>query len=61
MLACWAPPRCTEVPDGHTALRCFQDSFTPTVDVAIIDLALPGMDGLELIRTPGGDEMPRAA
>jgi EAL domain-containing protein (putative c-di-GMP-specific phosphodiesterase class I)/CheY-like chemotaxis protein len=41
----------TEVPDGHTALRCFQDSFTPTVDVAIIDLALPGMDGLELIRT----------
>jgi EAL domain-containing protein (putative c-di-GMP-specific phosphodiesterase class I) len=41
----------TEVPDGHTALRCFQDSFTPTVNVAIIDLALPGMDGLELIRT----------
>jgi EAL domain-containing protein (putative c-di-GMP-specific phosphodiesterase class I)/CheY-like chemotaxis protein len=40
----------TEVPDGHTALRCFQDSFTPTVDVAVIDLALPGMDGLELIR-----------
>ncbi len=40
----------TEVPDGHTALRCFQDSFTPTVNVAIIDLALPGMDGLELIR-----------
>jgi EAL domain-containing protein (putative c-di-GMP-specific phosphodiesterase class I)/CheY-like chemotaxis protein len=41
----------TEVPDGHTALRCFQDTFTPTVNVAIIDLALPGMDGLELIRT----------
>lgn len=40
----------TEIPDGHTALRCFQDSFTPTVNVAIIDLALPGMDGLELIR-----------
>ncbi len=40
----------TEVPDGHTALRCFQDSFTPTVNVAIIDLGLPGMDGLELIR-----------
>ncbi|WLI91442.1 EAL domain-containing response regulator [Massilia sp. R2A-15] len=44
----------TEVPDGHTALRCFQDSFTPTVDVAIIDIALPGMDGLELIRTLAG-------
>jgi EAL domain-containing protein (putative c-di-GMP-specific phosphodiesterase class I)/CheY-like chemotaxis protein len=40
----------TEVADGHTALRCFQDSFTPTVDVALVDLALPGMDGLELIR-----------
>lgn len=40
----------TQVPDGHTALRCFQDSFTPAVKVAIIDLALPGMDGLELIR-----------
>ena len=40
----------TEIPDGHTALRCFQDSFTPTVNVAIIDLDLPGMDGLELIR-----------
>ena len=44
----------TEVPDGHTALRCFQDSFTPTVNVAIIDIALPGMDGLELIRTLAG-------
>jgi len=41
----------TEVPDGHTALRCFQNTITPTVNVAIIDLALPGMDGLELIRT----------
>ncbi len=41
----------TEVPDGHTALRCFQDTFTPTVNVAIIDIALPGMDGLELIRS----------
>ncbi|MES2130235.1 MAG: EAL domain-containing response regulator [Pseudomonadota bacterium] len=40
----------TEVPDGHTALRCFQDTFTPTVNIAIIDLDLPGMDGLELIR-----------
>jgi EAL domain-containing protein (putative c-di-GMP-specific phosphodiesterase class I)/CheY-like chemotaxis protein len=41
----------TQVPDGHTALRCVQDTFSPALDVAIIDLALPGMDGLELIRT----------
>ena len=44
----------TEVPDGHSALRCFQDTYTRTIDVAIIDLALPGMDGLELIRTLAG-------
>ena len=41
----------TEAPDGHTALRCFKESFAPVVDVAVIDLALPGMDGLELMRT----------
>ena len=51
MLGSLGASQVTEVPDGHTALRCFQDSFTPTVNVAIIDLALPGMDGLELIRT----------
>ena len=41
----------TEVPDGHTALRCFQDSFAPAVNVAVIDIGLAGMDGLELIRS----------
>ena len=41
----------TQAPDGHTALRCFQNSFQPTIDIAVIDLALPGMDGLELIRS----------
>lgn len=40
-----------EVPDGHTALRCFQDTFTPAINIAIIDIALAGMDGLELIRS----------
>ena len=54
MLGSLGASQVTEVPDGHTALRCFQDSFTPTVNVAIIDLALPGMDGLELIRTLAG-------
>jgi EAL domain-containing protein (putative c-di-GMP-specific phosphodiesterase class I)/CheY-like chemotaxis protein len=42
--------RITDVPDGHMALRCFQNGFAPVVQVAVIDLALPGMDGLELIR-----------
>jgi len=43
--------RITEVPDGHTALRCFQATFTPPVNIAIVDIALPGVDGLELIRS----------
>jgi EAL domain-containing protein (putative c-di-GMP-specific phosphodiesterase class I)/ActR/RegA family two-component response regulator len=42
--------RVTDVPDGPMALRTLQASFTPKVDVAIIDLDLGGMDGLELLR-----------
>jgi EAL domain-containing protein (putative c-di-GMP-specific phosphodiesterase class I)/CheY-like chemotaxis protein len=45
--------RITQAPDGHTALRHFSAGITPAVDVAIIDLALPGMDALELIRRLG--------
>lgn len=45
--------RITEVPDGLAALRCFDDGFTPSIDVAIIDLDLAGMDGLDLLRTLG--------
>jgi EAL domain-containing protein (putative c-di-GMP-specific phosphodiesterase class I) len=48
--------RVTDVPDGHMALRAFQTGFTPEVNVALIDLALPGMDGLELIRNLGSLE-----
>jgi len=43
--------RITDVPDGHMALRSLQAEFAPAVDVAIIDLALPSVDGLELIRS----------
>ena len=50
MLGRLGATRVTDVPDGHMALRTFQAGFTPRVHVAIIDLALPGMDGLELIR-----------
>jgi EAL domain-containing protein (putative c-di-GMP-specific phosphodiesterase class I)/FixJ family two-component response regulator len=40
----------TQVPDGYTALRHFEPGMEPPVDVAILDLALPGMDALELVR-----------
>nr|WP_315249928.1 EAL domain-containing response regulator [uncultured Duganella sp.] len=43
----------TQAPDGHTALRHFSAGIMPPVDIAIIDLALPGMDALELIRRLG--------
>jgi len=45
--------RVTDVPDGHLALQRLEAGFSPKVDVAIVDLALPGMDGLELIRNLG--------
>ncbi|MGH8853337.1 MAG: EAL domain-containing response regulator [Telluria sp.] len=45
--------RVTDVPDGQLALQRLDAGFTPRVDVAIVDLALPGMDGLELIRNLG--------
>ena len=45
--------RVTDVPDGHLALQRLEAGFEPKVDVAIVDLALPGMDGLELIRNLG--------
>ena len=54
MLGRLGASRVTEVPDGHMALRTFQAGFTPRVHVAIVDLALPGMDGLELIRNLAG-------
>ncbi|UGQ48853.1 EAL domain-containing response regulator [Massilia endophytica] len=37
-------------PDGHSALRAFDLGVSPAIDIAIVDIALPGMDGLELIR-----------
>jgi EAL domain-containing protein (putative c-di-GMP-specific phosphodiesterase class I)/CheY-like chemotaxis protein len=50
MLGQLGASKITEAPDGHSALRCFQEGFDRPVDVAIIGLDLPGMDGLELIR-----------
>lgn len=39
--------------DGHSALRHFEQSL-PAVDIAIVDIALPGIDGIELIRHLAG-------
>ncbi|MBB3122278.1 EAL domain-containing response regulator [Pseudoduganella violacea] len=41
--------RVSTVADGQTALNMLEGS-EPPIDIALLDLALPGMDGLELIR-----------
>ena len=38
-----------EAADGLAALRVLQDRSTP-IDISVIDLNMPGMDGIELIR-----------
>ena len=43
----------TDVPDGHIAMQGLDPALGPAVHIAVIDLALPGMDGLELIRNLG--------
>jgi EAL domain-containing protein (putative c-di-GMP-specific phosphodiesterase class I)/ActR/RegA family two-component response regulator len=42
--------RVTEVPDAPMTLRTLQSGFSPKIDVAIVDLGLGGMDGMELLR-----------
>ena len=49
-LATLGATQMTEVSDGNSALKCFHDTFAPPVNIAIVDVALAGMDGLELIR-----------
>jgi EAL domain-containing protein (putative c-di-GMP-specific phosphodiesterase class I)/CheY-like chemotaxis protein len=39
-----------EAPDGHVALRWLQEPGAGKVDVAVLDLALAGIDALELMR-----------
>ncbi len=43
----------TDVADGAAALQALEASATPRVNVALIDLDLPGMDGLTLLRRLG--------
>ena len=43
----------TDVADGPAALQALEAGATPLVNVALIDLDLPGMDGLALLRRLG--------
>lgn len=40
----------TTASDGLSALRLLEIGLTPPVNIALMDLSLPGMDGLEAIR-----------
>lgn len=40
----------TEVADGIEALAVFQDGSHEPIDIALIDLNMPNMDGMELVR-----------
>ncbi|MBY0240783.1 MAG: EAL domain-containing response regulator [Burkholderiaceae bacterium] len=39
-----------DAPDGHAVLRHLSSGMAPPTDIALLDLALPGVDALELIR-----------
>lgn len=49
MLVTLGAKQIAEAADGHAALEAFQGNASP-IDIGIIDLNMPGMDGLELIR-----------
>lgn len=48
----WAPHHVTLVPDGREALRALREQV---FDVAILDLSMPGLDGLEVFQAIGED------
>ena len=48
----WAPHLVTLVPDGREALRALREQV---FDVAILDLSMPGLDGLEVFEAIGQD------
>ncbi|MFL6659586.1 MAG: EAL domain-containing protein [Massilia sp.] len=50
MLGALGATQITEVADGNAALRCCQENHNPPVQLAIIDIGVAGLDGLELIR-----------
>lgn len=48
----WVPHSVTLVPDGREALRALREQV---FDVAILDLSMPGLDGLEVFEAIGED------
>lgn len=48
----WAPSDITKVPDGREALRALREEV---FDVAILDLSMPALDGLEVFEAVEGD------
>ena len=49
----------TEVADGNAALKVLQDK-SKHIDVSVIDLNMPGMDGIELVRHIAKENHPGA-
>ena len=49
LLARFGAGKVSQAPDGHSALSCLLDQ-ADAPHIALIDLELPGIDGLELIR-----------
>jgi DNA-binding NtrC family response regulator len=48
----WAEHRVTSVPDGRSALGALREQV---FDVALLDLSMPGLDGLEVLEALGDD------
>ncbi len=48
----WSPSDITKVPDGREALRALREEV---FDVAILDLSMPALDGLEVFKAIEGD------
>jgi len=57
MLANLGIKNIVEVADGIEALKTLQDPLT-SIDISVIDLNMPGMDGIELIRHIAKDNHP---
>ena len=58
MLSHMGASRVTDVADGHLALQVLEAGLAPPINIAIIDLDLPGVDGLALIRKLGEVKSP---